>query len=154
MKSMFRLSFAVLCVLLIASLSTGGPVKVRYSSTEQFITFLEDVWVNAIIQKDVTVLDRIMADDFSGISPNGYPYTKAEAISDLKSGFYVVNSMTMEHVNVRVYGDMALVTFYQNENSHFGDENSSGRYAFTDVWVKQDGTWRAVSSQGTPVVLP
>ena len=62
--------------------------------------------------------------------------------------------MVLDDVKVRVFGDVALVTFYQNEKSKFGNEDCSGRYAFTDVWVKRDGTWKAVASQGTPEILP
>lgn len=154
MKKQIRLSVVIVCVVLLASISIGGPVRTANTSTEEFITFLEDAWVNAIVQKDFKVLNHVIADDFGGISPNGYPYTKDEAISDLKSGAYVVKSMNLDHMNVRVYGDTAVVTYYQNENSKFGDENCSGRYAFTDVWAKRNGTWQAVSSQGTPVVAP
>jgi hypothetical protein len=62
--------------------------------------------------------------------------------------------MTMDHLRVRLYGDTAIVTLYQNEKSKFSDGDSSGRYAFTNVWVKRRDTWQAVSSQGTPVILP
>ena len=144
----------MLCVLLLASISIGGPVRATNSSTEEFIRFLEDAWVNAIVHKDTNVLNHVIADDFGGLSPNGFAYTKQEAISDVQSGSYVVDSMVLENVKVRVYGDTALVTFYQNEKSKFGDEDRSGRYAFTDVWVKRDGVWQAVASQGTPVILP
>lgn len=154
MRNLFRPAVVVLCVLVLGSVSSGGPVRTANSSTEEFVRFLEDAWVNAIVHKDIKVLDRILADDFGGISPNGYRYTKQEAISDILSGAYLVQSMTLDTVQVRVIGDMAIVTFYQNEQSRFGDENCSGRYAFTDIWVKRDGDWRAVASQGTPIVLP
>lgn len=154
MKILFRPTFVMLCVLVLASVSIGGPVRTTNPSTEEFVRFLEDAWVNAIVHKDIKVLDRILADDFGGISPNGYRYTKQEAISDIQSGVYVVESMTLDNVKVRVIGEIALVTFYQSEKSRFGDENCSGRYAFTDVWIKRNGNWRAVASQGTPVVLP
>jgi hypothetical protein len=154
MKNLFRHSFAMLCVLLLASVSIGGPVRASNSSTEEFIRFLEDAWVNAIVHKDINVLNHVIADDFGGLSPNGYAYTKEEAISDLQSGSYVVESMALDNVKVRVYGDTALVTLYQNEKSKFGDEDRSGRYAFTDVWVKRDGVWQAVASQGTTVTMP
>ena len=154
MKNLFRPSIVMLCVLLLASISIGGPVRATNSSTEEFVRFMEDAWVNAIVHKDINVLNHVIADDFGGLSPNGYAYTKEEAISDVQSGSYVVDSMVLENVKVRVYGDTALVTFYQNEKSKFGDEDRSGRYAFTDVWVKRDGVWQAVASQGTPVILP
>jgi len=154
MKNLFRPSIVMLCVLLLASISIGGPVRATNSSTEEFVRFMEDAWVNAIVHKDINVLNHVIADDFGGLSPNGFAYTKQEAISDVQSGSYVVESMVLDNVKVRVYGDTALVTFYQNEKSKFGDEDRSGRYAFTDVWVKRDGVWQAVASQGTPVILP
>jgi ketosteroid isomerase-like protein len=153
-KNVFRSSFILLCVLLAASISIGGPVRTSNSSTEEFVSFLEDAWVNAILTKDFNVLNHVMADDFTGISPNGYPYTKQEAIADLQSGSYVVKSMALDQVKVRIFGDTALVTYYQNEKSKYGQEDCSGRYAFTDVWAKRDGSWQAVASQGTPVSLP
>jgi hypothetical protein len=154
MKNLFRPSIAVLVVLALVLVAVARPVRATNSSTEEFIRFLEDAWVNAIVQKNFNVLNHVLADDFAGISPNGYPFTKAEAIADLQSGAYVVRSMALDNVKVRVFDDMAIVTCYQKETSTFGDQNSSGRYAFTDVWVKRNGTWQAVSSQGTPVVLP
>jgi len=154
MKNLFRPSIVLLSVVLLASFAIGGPMKARNSSDEEFVGFLENAWVNAIVQKDFNVLERVIADDFTGVSPNGQRYTKKEAIADLKGGFYKVESMTVDNLDVRIYGDMALVTFYQNEKSAFADEDSSGRYAFTDVWLRRDGEWRAVASQGTAVIYP
>ena len=153
MKSLFRPSFVILCVVLLAATLLGGPVRDTNSGDEESIKFLEEAWVNAILHKDIKPLNYVMADDFVGISPNGFRYTKEEAITDLESGSYVVESMVLDSVKVRVFGDMALVTFYQNEKSKFGDEDCSGRYAFTDVWVKRDGIWKAVASQGTQAML-
>jgi ketosteroid isomerase-like protein len=125
---------------------------VRASIDAEFIGFLEEAWVNAILQKDVGVLDRVMADDFTGVSPNGEPYTKPEAIADIRSGFYVVAQMDLENLKVHVLGDFAIVTYYQNETSTLGKEDR--RYIFTDVWVNRNDDWRVVSSNGTPVELP
>jgi hypothetical protein len=154
MKALTRTLSVTLCILLLASVSISGPVRTTDSATEEFVNFLEDAWVYAIVHKNFNVLNHIIADDFVGTSPNGFRYTKQEAISDLQSGSYVVRSMVLDNVKVRVFGDTAVVTLYQNEHSKFGDEDSSGRYAFTDVWVKRDGAWQAVASQGTPVILP
>jgi ketosteroid isomerase-like protein len=139
-------------VVLLVLVSASRPV--RASTDAEFIGFLEQAWVNAILQQDVAVLDRVMANDFSGVSPNGEPYTKPEAIADVQSGFYAVARMDLENVKVRVLGDFAIVTYYQNEKSTLGKEDRSGRYVFTDVWVNRDDDWKVISSQGTPVELP
>jgi hypothetical protein len=51
-------------------------------------------------------------------------------------------------------GDAAIVTYYQNEKSKYGDEDCSGRYVFTDIWVNRNDDWQVITSHGTPVVLP
>jgi ketosteroid isomerase-like protein len=154
MKNLIRPVFVILSILLLVTVSSARSVPAINSSDAEFVNFLEDAWVNAIVHKDVDVLNRVMADDFNGVSPNGQRYTKAEAIADVQSGFYKVDNMELQNVDVRVFGDTALVTFYQNEKSRFENEDTSGRYAFTDVWVKRDGVWEVVSSHGTPVALP
>jgi len=154
MKNLIRLVFVILSILLLVSMSGARPVRAGNSADAEFIGFLEDAWVNAILHKNADVLYRVMADDFSGVSPNGERYTKAEAIADVQSGFYAVEKMDLQNVDVRVFGEMALVTYYQNEKSRFGDEDTTGRYTFTDVWLKRDGVWEVISSHGTPLVLP
>jgi ketosteroid isomerase-like protein len=142
----------VVSVLLLVLVSSSRPV--RASTDAEFIGFLEEAWVNAILEKNVAVLDRVMTDDFVGVSPNGAPYTKQEAIADIRSGFYAVERMDLENLKVRVLGDLAIVTYYQEEKSTFGEQNCSGRYIFTDVWVNRNDDWKVVSSHGTPVELP
>jgi ketosteroid isomerase-like protein len=154
MKNLIRPIFVVVCVLLLVSVSTGRPVRANDSSDAEFIKFLEEAWVNAIVQKNVDVLNRVMGDDFSGVSPNGQRYTKQEAVADVRSGFYAVEKMELENVGVRIFGDMALVTYYQNEESKFGEKDCAGRYTFTDVWAKRDDAWQAIASHGTLVTLP
>lgn len=152
MKNLTRLLLVIASVVVPVLISASRPV--RASTDAEFIGFLEEAWVNAILQKDIGVLDRVMADDFTGVSPNGEPYIKAEAIADIRSGFYAVDRMDLENLKVRVLGDFAIVTYYQNEKSTLGKEDRSGRYIFTDVWVNRSDDWKVISSHGTPVELP
>jgi ketosteroid isomerase-like protein len=154
MQTRVRPLLVIVSVLLLLLVSAGRPIRASASTDAEFIGFLEEAWVNAILQKNVNVLDRVMANDFTGVSPNGQRYTKEEAIADVRSGAYTVESMKVDNVKVRIVGDMAIVTYYQNEKSKFGDEDCSGRYVFTDVWVNRNDDWQVIASHGTPVVLP
>jgi hypothetical protein len=147
-----RSLFVMVSVLLLVLGSASRPV--RASTDAEFIGFLEEAWVNAILQKNVAVLDREIADNFSGVSPSGEPYTKQQAIADIRSGFYAVDTMDLENVKVRVLGDLAIVTYYRNEKNTLGKEDCSGRYIFTDVWVNRDDDWKVILSHGTPVESP
>ena len=54
-------------------------------------------------------------------------------------------------MQVRVYGDTAIVDVDQTEKSRHGDDDFSGSYLFTNVWVNRDGQWQAVASHGSRV---
>jgi hypothetical protein len=154
MKNLTRLLIVIVCVFLLVPVSAVQPVRAANNADTEFVKFLEDAWVNAIVHKNFDVLELEIANDFIGVSPNGQRYGKAEAIADLKTGAYTVESMKMNNVNVRIFGDTALVMFYQDEKSKYLDEDCSGRYAFTDLWVKRGGVWQVVASHGVQVTLP
>ena len=103
----------------------------------------------AIVTKDTSTLDRLLAPEFTGTSPTGYTYSKEMAISDIKSGVYLVDRMDLEEISVNVYGDTAVAFTMQKENSKSGGEDLSGRYAYTDVWVKKSGRWQVVASHSS-----
>jgi ketosteroid isomerase-like protein len=122
-----------------------------HSDVAAIITELEHDWVNAIVAKDTATLDRIIAEDFNGTTPEAYDYPKAMAIDDIKTGTYAVDSMALDDVSVNVYGDTAVSFTSQREKSRYAGEDRSGHYHFTDVWVKRGGQWQVVASHGSRV---
>jgi ketosteroid isomerase-like protein len=114
----------------------------------QTVRQLENEWVMAIVQKDTATIERLLADDFVGTT-NDVRYGKAEAVIDVKTGVH--DTLDMNDVQVRAYGDTAVVTFDQTERSRHGSEDYSGHYMFTNVWVKQGDRWVAVSSHGSRI---
>jgi hypothetical protein len=117
-------------------------------NTDQVITSLENQWVAAIVKKDTATIDRLLADDFSGTTDDQI-YSKADAIEDVKSGTH--ESLELDNIKVRTFGDTAVVTMGQTEKSRHGDTDFSGHYLFTDVWAKKNGQWIAVASHGSRV---
>ena len=78
-----------------------------------------------------------------------HQYGKTEAIDDVRTGTHEM--LDLGNIVVRVYGDAAVTTMDQTEKSRHGGQDFSGKYLFTDVWVKQGGQWRAVSSHGSRI---
>jgi hypothetical protein len=76
-------------------------------------------------------------------------FTRSVALDDLKGGRYVVDSMDLDAISVNTYGDAAVAFTSQEEKSHYGADDTSGHYHYTDVWVKKDGRWQVVASHGT-----
>ena len=97
---------------------------------------------------DAATLDRILADDWVGRGPTGIA-TKAQALADLKSGDNKLDSQTLGEMKVRVFGNTAVVTGSDDEKSSYKGKDTGGHYVWTDIFVKRNGRWQAVASQGT-----
>ena len=131
-----------------APAASSAPAESR-EQIEATIAQLERDWVAAIVKRDTTTLDRLLAEDFSGTSPTAHVYTKAMALDDLTDATYVVTSMDLDEISVNSYGDTAVAFTSQEEKSRYGGKDMGGHYHFTDVWMKRDGRWQAVASHGS-----
>jgi ketosteroid isomerase-like protein len=129
-------------------LAGPGP-RDSNQSVESLITQLELKWALAIVNKDTATIDRLLAYEFNGTTPTGNTYSKERAIVDLKSGAYDVTMMNIDQIDVNVFGNTAVAFTSQNEISTYGNEDFSGHYHYTDVWVKRNGRWLVVASHGS-----
>jgi ketosteroid isomerase-like protein len=128
--------------------SPGPAISSAPENTTPVITNLEKEWVAAIVKKDTATIDRLLADDFSGTTDDQI-YSKADAIEDVKNGTH--ESLELDNIKVRLFGDTAVVTMGQTEKSKHGETDFSGHYLFTDVWARKNGQWLAVASHGSRV---
>jgi ketosteroid isomerase-like protein len=90
----------------------------------------------------------MLAADFVGTT-NDQKYFKEDAIEDVQTGMH--ESLELSDIEVRVFGNTAIATMSQDEKSRHAKEDFSGKYLFTNVWVKTDGQWHAVASHGSRI---
>jgi ketosteroid isomerase-like protein len=84
--------------------------------------------------------------------PDGSIVNKRE---DLKSmtGDIGFTEFQIDDLQVRLYGDAGIVVGQGTIKAHEGKQNLLGRkFVWTDTFVKQDGAWKVVASQVTPVL--
>lgn len=103
----------------------------------------------ARIKGDTAAIDGILADDFVAILPDGSRSTKAQHLEELKTGVYKVQTMVVEPISVRVFGETAVATYAQTEKSTYKGREISGRTLWTDVIVRRDGRWQIVAEHGS-----
>lgn len=115
---------------------------------------MEHDWGTAMMKGDWAALDRIMAPDWVLTAPDGTVQTRDQALADLRSGALKFESMVPSQVEVRLFGDTAIITGISDDRTTYKGQDVSGRYRFTDVFVNRDGKWQAVSTHVTPVLTP
>jgi ketosteroid isomerase-like protein len=152
---MKRILAVVVLVAAAATLALGqtgnneGKTKGKGKATvEQALLKMERDWTEALLKKDAATVDKILADDWVFQGPAG-TQTKAQALSELKSEDSKFDSITQGDMKVRVFGNTAVVTGSDDEKSSYKGKDTSGHYAWIDVFVKRQGRWQAVATQGT-----
>ena len=124
----------------------GGPL-----SDEGQLLYMEMEWADADQKGDLAWFERNLAENYSGISSRtGKLLTKADEIADLKNRKDAFTSVTASDMRVRVEGDTGVVTgVYHMKGRDEKGQPIDRRIRYTDVYVKRDGRWLALASQGT-----
>ncbi len=116
-------------------------------SVSQIVKQLEHNWTDAMKTGDADKLGQILADDWAGVGPDGVKGTKQSYLADLKSGASKLDSFEFGPMDVKVFGNVAVVQGSDTEKSTTKGKDSSGKYVWMDVFAKRDGKWQAVRSQ-------
>jgi ketosteroid isomerase-like protein len=95
-------------------------------------------------KNDVVVLDKMWADDFMFVSHDGEILTKAQLLEVLRSGTEKFESVTFDDVNVRTYGDTAVVRAHGTQKATLEGKEHSGRTVASIVLVKSKDGWHMV----------
>lgn len=111
------------------------------------LKLLEQDWLDAYREGDADKMGKILADDFVGRWADGSKQTKGEQLAAIRSGEEKHSANELVECNVRLYGDTAVVTGIQTEQSILEGRDGSGTYSYTDVFVKRDGRWQIVASE-------
>lgn len=120
------------------------------NEAEQAVREMERVYRDAVMQQDVATLGRILADDFIATSSRGEIREKAKEIDDIKpSPDYKMEAFNLDDMNVRIFGDTAIVTGRSTLQVAFKGQSNTSRFRYTRVYVKRNGRWQAVAQQLT-----
>ena len=123
----------------------------HFGKTERRILQLEEERRQALLQRDIPTLDRLVADDYMETSPNGTIRNKSQNINDLKAGNAKLDYLNFSNLKVRVNGNTAVVTGVVTRKGSVQGKEFSGQARYTRVYVKRDGRWQAVVAHSTPV---
>ena len=119
--------------------------------TEKVVAELNRQWMQAYVKGDLDFLWKHMSEDYVGTFPDGTVLDKKGEIEAVKSGAVKIAEMTPKEMTVRIYGNAAVITGQSHIEAVVGGQAMSADFRFTDVWIAQEGSWRAVASQVTRI---
>jgi Domain of unknown function (DUF4440) len=114
------------------------------ASDRAYIRQAESDWAESDVTNDVSVLERVLADDFMGVEIDGSHYSKAHAIQGYRTQPSEFASSHLHDVVIRFYGNTAVAQGSENWTKKSG---ISGRFVWTDTWIKRGGRWQIVAAE-------
>ena len=111
---------------------------------EEELLKLEEAFAEAMVRNDLEGLERIAAEDWVIIDPNGEIIDRTRFFEVIKSGALTHDLMKSKDFRVRIYGETAVVTAITSTKGKFMGQEFSSRERSTDVFVKREGRWQCV----------
>ncbi len=145
-----RNTFVSICLVLIFSCVIFGQAKpTAGQNVIQEIMALEKAWGTAAQQYDVSWFEKNIAENYSGVMWGTEIINKAGKIAMVKSKGRKAEASD-ENMKVQPFGDAAAIaTGISVVKGTYKGQDISGRYAWTDAWVKIDGRWQCVAEHGS-----
>ena len=106
---------------------------------------LNQEYVDAFMNADVGWYSEHLAEDFVCVESDGSVLNKIQFLSNTVKGPDVVD-YKLHEVDVRIYGNAALV---RATGVWIKEEGSMGMSRYTDVYIRTNNEWKAVSAQIT-----
>jgi ketosteroid isomerase-like protein len=102
-------------------------------------------YIASVQNSDVRRFEEILADEFYCSNPDGSLVDRREFLLQTARPV-TISGLEATDVKIRLFGDVAIIHARTSYKTTDG-EAKSGRY--TDVWVRRNDRWRAVSAHVT-----
>ena len=145
---MKRLNLAfIIPWLCSACAGTWAPVESTTAAIAIELAAQADQWDKAIVRKDPAAIEANMAEDFRQIDSEGNVETKSSFLADILSSDLIIDPYTVEDFDVRIYGDVALLSGRTRMTGKYQRKHFVSHYRYIDVYVRRAGVWKVISIQ-------
>lgn len=151
---MKHIVLAALCVGLGAAATPARAVAAKSAAdqaAEKEIRQIEEELRAAFVGADAIAVNRLLPEDYTTTNVNGLTRNKGQLLVDLNSGAVKTQSLTLENIEVRVYGDAAVLTADRNAKGTKAGTETGGHERMIRVFVKRDGRWWPVAYMATTI---
>ncbi len=121
-------------------------------SEQQQVLRVEDEVRRALLAADSGTLDRLLADDFLGISANGTLSDKQQYLRRIGKKEHQFSRIDVTDSKIRVQPNSAIVVSTAEVTGKLDTSPINGTYRYTRVYSReQDGSWKLRNFEATRV---
>ncbi|HEX7796146.1 MAG TPA: nuclear transport factor 2 family protein [Vicinamibacterales bacterium] len=137
--------------LTVLAVAVSATAQGSDRKNAQSLIQLERSWNEAFYRKDVSFLERVLAEEFIATYEDGSQGDKINEISLTKTFNQQVDSARQDDFVVKLYGDTAVVWFTLHLVGPKQGQQIGVDLRYVDVFVWRANRWQCVSSHSTKV---
>jgi len=119
------------------------------SPAEEEVMAITQAACDAIRLRDLAMLDKLLAPEFTLVGPGGDVQPRSQAIDEVKAGDPQYDVFRNHDMVTHVYGDAATVQGITSLKGRSGGQAFEVDVRFSDTLVRTGGQWRLVISHVT-----
>ena len=133
-------------------LTAQAAAKPQGKHVRAIIENMEQQWRAATLSGDAATLDRLLSEDYVGISWTGQINTKAMQLDRIRTHTFQVRRMELSDLKVKVAQTVAIVTCKASVDSVNDGKDTSGEFRYTRVYLRQpSGAWKITNFEATRI---
>ena len=121
------------------------PQTITPDADHETLLRLNRDYITAVQNGDVQRFEQILAADFRCSNPDGSLLNRAGFLAQMAKPVTISGLVALD-VEIRFFGDTAII---HARTSYTLADGSAGQGRYTDMWIKQTGTWLCVSAHVT-----
>jgi ketosteroid isomerase-like protein len=113
---------------------------------------LEAQWKQAMLDDDVTAMDKLLAEDYLGVTAGGDMVTKSQQLDRMRNRKLTVTRLDNSEIKFKLIGQIAIVTSLAQIDAEADGKTINGKYRYQRVYQRlPNGTWKITSFAATRV---
>jgi ketosteroid isomerase-like protein len=131
------------------------PLHEKKHAAKQQVEALEEQWRQAQLGGDVATMDKLLSDDYIGISMTGQVNTKTQQLDRMRMHKVALTKLELGERQVKLIGAIAIVTSRAEVEGTNEGASVKGTYRYTRVYQRlPSGVWKITSFEATRVPGP
>lgn len=122
----------------------------KHLEREQIVE-LETEWRRAALANDVPAMDKLLSEDYLGITSTGEVLTKAQQLDHMRNRELILTKLDISELKIKLIGNIAIVTSLAQVEGSSDGEQLQGAYRYTRVYQRlASGVWKITNFEVTP----
>lgn len=142
-----------LVMLLTAAVSAPALAQRHVKrETRDEIHAMEQEWRQAELTDDIPVMEKILSDDYLGITGNGQVITKLQQLDHMRSRSLSLTRLDISDVKIKKVGAVAIVTSRAEIEGTVDGQPLLGNFRSTRVYQRAvGGLWKLTNFEATRI---